>query len=106
MFGGSAAALASLAARTLLHARLTAAGQPGRLVIQRNTIEYDAPIPTDFTARTWLTTHASWSRFIAMLERKGRARITVSVTPHCNGETVGRSEGDFVAVTRQLKEAS
>ena len=51
VFGGSAAALATLAAWTLLHARLAAAGLPSRLVIQRNTMDYDAPIPTDFTAR-------------------------------------------------------
>lgn len=106
VFGGSAAALATLAAWTLLHARLTAAGRPSRLVIQRNTMDYDAPIPTDFTARASLTNPASWSRFIAMLDRKGRARIAVSATLHCNGEIAGRFEGDFVAVMRQVKEAS
>ena len=56
VFGGSAAALATLAAWTLLHARLAAAGLPSRLVIQRNTMDYDAPIPADFSARATLGT--------------------------------------------------
>ena len=101
VFGGSAAALATLAAWTLLHARLAAAGLPSRLVIQRNTMDYDAPIPADFTARATLKDPAHWSRFITMLGRKGRARLTVTATLHCGGETVGRFEGDFVAIARQ-----
>jgi len=80
VFGGSAAALATLAAWTLLQARLTAAGLPSRLVIQRNTMDYDAPIPADFSARATLKEPEHWSRFIAMLQRKGRARITVAAT--------------------------
>ena len=103
VFGGSVAALATLAAWTLLHARLAAAGLPSRLVIQRNTMDYDAPIPTDFTARATLKDPVHWSRFITMLERKGRARLTVAATLHCGGETVGRFEGDFVAVSRRAQ---
>jgi thioesterase domain-containing protein len=101
VFGGSAAALATLAAWTLLHARLTAAGLPSRLVIQRNTMDYDAPIPTDFTATAALKEPAHWPRFITMLQRKGRARIAVVANLHCRGEPVGRFDGDFVAVIRQ-----
>jgi hypothetical protein len=71
VFGGSAAALATLAAWTLLHARLTAAGLPSRLVIQRNTMDYDAPIPDDFTAEAALKVPAQWNRFATMLERRG-----------------------------------
>ena len=50
VFGGSAAALATLSAWTLLHIRLATASLPSRLVFQRNTMEYDAPIPGDFVA--------------------------------------------------------
>jgi thioesterase domain-containing protein len=97
VFGGSAAALATLAAWALLHARLGAAGLPSRLVIQRNTMDYDAPIPTDFQARATLKEPAHWDRFITMLQRKGRARIAVVAILHCRGDAVGRFDGDFVA---------
>lgn len=100
VFGGSAAALATLAAWTLLHARLAAAGLPSRLVIQRNTMEFLAPIPADFTATARLADPASWPRFEQMLRRKGRARIATVATLECQGETVGEFAGEFVAVAR------
>src|SRR5687768_8333506 len=50
VFGGSASALAILSAWSLLHLRLTAADQPSRVVIQRNSMDYLAPIDGDFTA--------------------------------------------------------
>ena len=51
VFGGSASAVAILSAWCLLHLRLTAAGQASRVVIQRNSMDYLAPIAGDFTAR-------------------------------------------------------
>jgi thioesterase domain-containing protein len=45
VFGGSASAVAILAAWSLLHTRLTSAGISARLVIQRNTMSYDLLIP-------------------------------------------------------------
>lgn len=98
VFGGSAAALATLAAWTLLHARLRAAGLPSRLVIQRNSMEFLAPIPADFSATAQLADPAAWARFEQMLRRKGRARISTVATLECGGESVGRFAGDFVAV--------
>lgn len=98
VFGGSAAALATLAAWTLLHSRLAAAGLPSRLVVQRNTMDFLAPIPGDFSATACLTDPTSWPRFEQMLRRKGRARITAAATLHCGNTEVGRFEGDFVAI--------
>lgn len=100
VFGGSAAALATLAAWTLLHARLTTVGLPSRLVIQRSSMDYTAPIPADFTATARLADPAAWLRFEQMLRRKGRARISANATLRCDGQDVGRFEGDFVAVGR------
>lgn len=103
VFGGSAAALATLAAWTSLHTRLMAAGLPSRPVIQRNTMEFLAPIPTDFSSTARLADAASWSRFEQMLRRKGRARITAVATLHCGNAEVGRFEGDFAAVGRDFR---
>ncbi len=98
VFGGSASALAILAAWCLLHTRLQEKGIHTRLVIQRNTMEYDKPIFGGFTARSSLEQEDHWTRFIRILEKKGRARITViSVLEHA-GQVAGRLSGEFVAL--------
>ncbi len=51
VFGGSASAVAILAAWSLLHTRLKSSGISSRLVIQRNIMNYERPISGTFTAR-------------------------------------------------------
>lgn len=99
VFGGSASALAILAAWSLLHTRLRREGLVNRLVIQRNSIEYEKPILGDFTARASLVLPAAWPQFTRMLGRKGKARIAVSSVLERAGEAVGRLTGDFVALS-------
>lgn len=98
VFGGSASALAILSAWSLLHTRLTAAGYRTRLVIQRNTMSYEQAIAGDFTARAQAPGPEAWTAFTRMLERKGRARITVQSTLWYEGHEAGRFEGEFVAL--------
>lgn len=98
VFGGSASALAILAAWTLLHLRLQDARHPARLVIQENTMRYDRPIVADFSAICEWRDDAAWQRFVTTLARRRRARITVASRLECGGETVGRLEGMFVAL--------
>jgi hypothetical protein len=74
-------------------------------VIQRNTMEFLAPIPADFTATAQLRDPASWGRFEQMLRRKGRARIAASATLHCAKVEAGRFEGEFVAILRDAETA-
>ena len=98
VFGGSASALAILAAWSLLHTRLKNAGISSRLVIQRNTMDYHLPILGEFTARAFIEQPDAWQRFVGMLKRKGKARITVSSTLEHNGQVVGSLTGEFVAL--------
>jgi len=77
VFGGSASALAILAAWSLVHIRLRKAGVASRIVIQRNTTDHDLPIDGAFTARSHLQDPDDWERFLKTLERRGRARLTV-----------------------------
>ena len=98
VFGGSAAALAMLAAWSLLHVRLHAEGRAARLVIQRNTMEYERPIPGDFTARATLAEPHSWAQFSAMLARRGKGRIAVTAVLEYAGQAAGRLRGEFVAL--------
>jgi thioesterase domain-containing protein len=101
-FGGSVAALGMLAAWSLLHTRLRAAqsepdSAPVRLVVQRSEIHYQRPIPGDFRARAHLAEPGDWERFLAVLHRRGRARIAVDAVLECDGEACALMSGEFVA---------
>ncbi|MGZ3238493.1 MAG: YiiD C-terminal domain-containing protein [Burkholderiaceae bacterium] len=98
VFGGSASAVAILAAWSLVYTRLKASGISCDLVIQRNTMHYELPITDTFTARSFIQTAGAWESFTRMLMRKGRARITVSCILEFTGQSVGHFEGEFVAL--------
>jgi thioesterase domain-containing protein len=104
VFGGSASAVAILAGWSLLHTRLAGAGLSSRLVIQRNSVNYDLPIAGPFTARAFIRTPAAWESFVVMLGRKGRARLTVSCILEYDGRSAGRFEGGFVALGARPRE--
>ncbi|MEY2854246.1 MAG: hypothetical protein RL030_1378 [Pseudomonadota bacterium] len=97
VFGGSASALAILAAWSLVHTRLESAGVRSRLVIQRNSIEYSKPIFGQFSASATLAEPGRWTPFLGMLKRKGRARIAVASVLLYEGHAAGTFEGEFVA---------
>lgn len=98
VFGGSVSALAILASWSLLHVRLHAEGIADRLVIQRNTMEYQQPILGQFTARSMLERPDAWRPFTDMLARRGKARITVLAVLEQMGRVAGKFSGQFVAV--------
>lgn len=98
VFGGSASALAILAAWSLLHTRLHAEAIASRLVIQRNTMEYDLPILGEFTARSSLGQSVEWSKFTRTLARRGKARVAVMSVLEYKGQCAGRFSGEFVAL--------
>lgn len=98
VFGGSASALAILAAWSLVHVRLRLAGVSARLVIQRNSVDYERALTGDFTARAALASPADWPRFLRTLSRRGRARIEVGAVLEQDGVPTGRFVGTFVAL--------
>lgn len=100
VFGGSASALAILAAWSLLHTRLRTEGITCRLVIQRNTMEYELPIQGEFVACSCLEEPAQWPSFMRVLARKGKARISVVSILEYLGQPVGNFKGEFVALLR------
>jgi thioesterase domain-containing protein len=98
VFGGSAAALATLAAWTLMHMRLEAAGLVADLVIQRSSMEYSRPIPGDLTAECRFADDSAWRRFRATLDRHGRARLTLHAKLLHAAHEMASFAGDFVAL--------
>ena len=98
VFGGSASAVAILAAWSLLHTRLRAEGVVARLVIQRNTMDYALPILGEFTATSALEQPGHWPRFMRTLARMGKARASVAAVLEAGDQVVGRLTGEFVAL--------
>ncbi len=81
------------AAISLLDANIKA-----RLVIQKNGMTYDLPIPTDFTAEATAPAPEKWQRLLATLTKHKRARISIQSALYCEGKKAGEFEGDFVAI--------
>jgi thioesterase domain-containing protein len=98
VFGGSAAAVAILAAWTLLFVRERAAGGGARLLIQRSSVQYERPITGDFEGCCELADEAAHVRFRRTLDRHGRARITLTSALTQDGARAAAFEGDFVAL--------
>ena len=101
IFGGSASAVAILAAWSLLLLRIRNEDISARLVIQRNTMEYLEPIDEAFSVRSFLQTPERWSHFTRMLARRGKARVTVDAELMHRNKTVGRLSGEFVALSSE-----
>ena len=98
VFGGSASAVAILAAWSLLHTRMRAEGVAARLVIQSNAMDYLLPIAGDFTARSVLAESDQWPRFMRTFARMGRARLRVTAELESDGQVAARLSGEFVAL--------
>lgn len=98
VFGGSAAAVATLAAWTLVLVRMRAAGLSGRLVIAANSMEFLKPITRDFTAVATSQELRGWPKFVAGLERKGRGRLTAESWLLLDDQQVAHFDGRFVAI--------
>jgi len=100
VFGGSASAVAIVAAWSALHVRMRAAGLDVRLVIRRNTMSYERPITTGFTATAAPPTGDTWQKLVATVERGRPARVSVGAQHHCDGHLVGELDGEFAVLPK------
>ena len=98
VFGGSAAAVAVLAAWALVEVRLEAAGCTGRIVIRRSEMEFEQPITGEFTATALPPDEAAWDKLLATLRRNRMGRIAVRSVLDCDGQRVGELVGEFAVL--------
>jgi thioesterase domain-containing protein len=98
VFGGSGIVLATLSAWTLMHVRLVRDRVDAQLVIQRSSMEYERPIVGDFAAACGFEDDAAWQRFLTLLHRRGRARMTLNAQLLYDSNEMGSFVGDFVAL--------
>jgi thioesterase domain-containing protein len=98
VFGGSCASVAILAAWTLVHLRVQAAGISGRVVIQRGATDYRLPILGAFLATCEAPAPVVWDRFIGAVRRRGQGRIELDVTVTSDDVPVASFAGAYVAI--------
>jgi thioesterase domain-containing protein len=102
-FGGSAAALATLAAWALAHERLLEqGGLDVYLVIQRSSMEYLEPAAAEVQAECTAPPDQDWDRLVRTVRRWGKGRIELAVELRAEGAVVGSFEGSFVALTGKV----
>lgn len=98
VFGGSASAIAILSAWCLLFVRLKRQAQSGRIIIRRNSMLYEKPISGGFTAIAQSPDEKAWLKVVDALKRNRMARVAVISILECDGQTVGKLEGEFVVL--------
>ncbi|MBA3314786.1 MAG: YiiD C-terminal domain-containing protein [Planctomycetaceae bacterium] len=97
-FGGSLSSAAILAGWAWLHVRLTELGRRQRLVISESTTTYEHPVDGAFEAICESPAAAEFDRFTQILDRRGKARITLKSHVTCNGRVAVRHIGRYAAV--------
>jgi thioesterase domain-containing protein len=97
-FGGSISALAILAGWSILWCRLHERTGGHNIVIQRNSIEYLAPVTADFTAICVAPSSSQWKRFERTFDQRGRSRIELDVEVKVAETLAATFVGRFVAL--------
>ncbi|WP_405231815.1 YiiD C-terminal domain-containing protein [Lentisalinibacter salinarum] len=96
-FGGSVAALATLAAWSLAQLRAWQAGDGITLVIRDSRMEYLRPVTAELVAVCEFDDDAAWQRALAQLRRRGRARLELASRLESAADgTAARFHGTFV----------
>ncbi|MBV8680107.1 MAG: YiiD C-terminal domain-containing protein [Aquitalea sp.] len=98
VFGGSAAAVATLAGWLLVYRYLQLAGLRGQVMVRRSQMDYQKAIHGAFTATTLPVADLAWQRMAAALAKGRMARLTLVVELECGGQAAGRLEGEFVVL--------
>lgn len=106
-FGGSIYSAAVLAAWGLIELAVEDAGVDGTVVIQSGSMDYGQPVDSDFFALCQLPDTTEWERFLTMLTRRGRGRLSLKSGVYCGEPTLTPEqpataffEGRFVVVAR------
>ena len=78
MFGGSLYCIAVLSGWGWLHLRLRELGiEDGHIVIHGGQISYPRPVTGAAVASCEAPDEQTWERFVALFQRRGRARLTL-----------------------------
>jgi thioesterase domain-containing protein len=98
VFGGSASAVAILAAWSMVRVLMLDEGLAGRIVIRRSTMSYEQPMAAEFTATAGRPDPDEWARLGAALARGRPGRVRVTAVLECRDARTGELEGEFVVL--------
>jgi thioesterase domain-containing protein len=98
VFGGSAAAVATLAGWLLVYRKLQALGLRGQVMVRRSQMDYQKAMHGAFTASTLPVPDTVWQRMAAALAKGRMARLQLAVELECGGVGAGRLDGEFVVL--------
>ena len=99
VFGGSLHAVATLACWSLLHVNLVNQDHEKiQIVIANSNVDYLAPVASDFKAECLMPEKDDWERFLTILQRKRKARITLNAKIFQNDQLCVDYSGTFVAL--------
>lgn len=94
-FGGSVAAIATLAAWSVLFIRCREIPTPTDLVVQRSELEYLRPIRGELLASCDFSDESAWQTARRRLEVRGRARLELESRLETTEEVAARFCGRF-----------
>lgn len=97
VFGGSLHAVATLACWSLLHVNLIKFYKGIQIVIANSEVKYLAPVTSDFKAECHFPHVDVWERFLAILQKKGKARLHLNATIFEKDQLCVDYSGVFVA---------
>ncbi len=100
-FGGSTAALATLACWSLVHLRLQKLSSASTIVVRRTAMDYLHPIDRDFEAFCPSPNAEIWTRFTAELTHRGKARIQLDAELCCDEVRAAEFQGTFIAIHQE-----
>lgn len=99
VFGGSIAALATLAGWSAIWLTMQRSGVDATLLVQDSSIRYHHPARSDLRAVSAFPDTAAWDKVVATLDRRGRVRLPMSVSlVDDDGRVVAEFEGRYVLV--------
>ncbi|MDB6061763.1 MAG: thioesterase domain protein [Verrucomicrobiaceae bacterium] len=97
LFGGSSAAIAMVAAWSLVYIGMQKEELGSNLVVLRQNMTYLRPVAGEFTIVATFAHENVWSDFVATLNSKGRARILLDVALQYDGQLAGKLEAEMAA---------
>ena len=97
-FGGSIVALATVTGWLWIHVYLRERKQTPKLVISESTMQYMNPVTGSFSAELRAPSDAAINSFTQTFDRRGSARIELTVSVLSDGEEVGLFKGTYVAL--------
>jgi thioesterase domain-containing protein len=95
-FGGSLYSVAVLCGWGLLYLKMQERGLAGHIVIHESRAHYGLPVSEDIVAACEFESVEQWDKFVRAFERRGRARIQLSIGVRQGADNAFRLDGSYV----------